>query len=109
MTNPVPNSETEQQRRVTRLELTQSDLQSLLRENTHMTSLLNTTLVGMKEEFKQEFREMRQEMKVIREIELDIANLKLGFAAGKWLAGTVTGAIIAALVGLFFKLSNMGP
>lgn len=86
-------------RRVERLENIQGELQGLLRDNTSMTARLNETLIELKEEIK----DLRIEMKQFRQLEVDVSNLKLGFAAVKWFAATIGGGGLLMVLAYLFK------
>lgn len=87
-------------RRVERLEMIQSELQALMRESTMMAARLNETLI----ELKNEFRDMRVELRDIHDLELEVANLKTGFAAIKWLGMTAGGGGVLMVLAYLFKV-----
>lgn len=90
MSDPAPD---DIRRRVERLEQAQVDLTLLLRDNTTMTARLNETLL-----------ELKEELKVMRAVEKDVANLKFGFAAIKWLAMAIGGSGTAMALAYLFKV-----
>lgn len=100
-----PNYNDDIRRRLERLEQIQGELQALLRESTLMTSRLNETISDQREEFKQ----MRSELKELRQLELDVANLKLGFSAVKWFAAAVASTAILMVISYIFQGKVGGP
>lgn len=85
-------------RRLERLEHIQSELQGLLKESVLMSARLNETITDQKSEFKQ----IRQELKELRQLELDVANLKLGFGAVKWFSAAVASTAIILVMAYIF-------
>ena len=80
-------------RRVERVESILAEHQSLMRESTLMISRLNETLTELKEEIKK-----------MREIEKEVARMKVSITAVNWIAGTITTLAIGGVIAFLFKV-----
>lgn len=110
MSDPLPD---DVRRRIERIEQNQSELSALMRENVMMSTRQNEIFLEVKEsikELKSEQVRVKEESKKehdkfdlkFNQVDVDLANLKLGFGAVKWLAGTIGGGgLIMALTYLF--------
>lgn len=89
-------------RRMESMETMQGDMRLIMRDTVANSGRLNEILLELKEDLK----EMRDEMKALRSMELDVANLKIGFTAIKWLATTVGGAAVMMVLAYLFKTTG---
>ena len=78
----------------------QDRLAELLRDNVATSSRLSEILMEMKEEFKN----MRADMRDLKRLETEIEKLKMGFGAVRWFAATISALAIAGAASYLFKV-----
>lgn len=92
-------------RRIERLEQGHTELNTLLKEAVMVNARLSETLLELKDEFKA----MRVEMREIRDLEIDIANLKTSMSGVRWFFGTIGAVLITVAITYLFQVGQGAP
>lgn len=92
-------------RRMENMETMQADIRLIMRDTVANSGRLNEILVELKDDLKLFREDLLKLRETMRTVELDVANLKLGFTAIKWLGTTIGGAAIMLIIAYLFKVS----
>jgi hypothetical protein len=90
----------ELRRRIERVEQGQLEVQTLFREANIAQIKTGEVISDMREDI----RDITQDAKHWRVMELEVTKLKLGFNAAKWLISTVLGTAVLVMVNWLFGL-----
>ena len=90
----------ELRRRLERLEGSQNELQTLMRESTLMNAMLNETL----SEVKDAVRDLREELHKIHNLEIRVHSIEIAISGAKWLITTIVGTVIVVVIGFVLRI-----
>jgi ABC-type multidrug transport system fused ATPase/permease subunit len=90
-------------RRLENLENAVSEVKALMRENVMTNARHNELIIDLKEAGKEREKEMADIDDNYTRLNVEVSNLKLGFGAVKWVAGSVLGTAIVMILGYLFK------
>lgn len=90
-------------RRLENAENAISEIKALMRENVMTNARHNELIMDLKESDKEHDKELDDLDGNFTRLNVEVANLKLGFGAVKWVAGSVLGTGIVMILGYLFK------
>lgn len=90
-------------RRLENAENAISEIKALMRENVMTNARHNELIMDLKESDKEHDKEIDDLDNIFTQLNVEVANLKLGFGAVKWVAGSVLGTGIVLVLGYLFK------
>ena len=100
MTDGIPD---DIRRRLENAENAISEIKALMRENVMTNARHNELIMDLKESDKEHDKELDDLDSNFTQLNVEVANLKLGFGAVKWVAGSVLGTAIVMILGYLFK------
>lgn len=93
-------------RRLENVENTVSEVKALMRENVMTNARHNELITDLKEADKEHEKELADIDDNYATLNVEVSNLKLGFGAVKWVAGSLLGTAIVMILGYLFKGIN---
>jgi hypothetical protein len=100
MTDGIPD---DIRRRLEKAENAISEVKALMRENVMTNARHNELIIDLKEADKEHEKEIADLDNNFTTLNIEVSNLKMGFGAVKWVAGSILGTAIVMILGYLFK------